>query len=144
MDHAAAGGDTRDRLGVLAESDVALEAGLHADHRADEQSDDAVVGDDKADVLFLPGPAGEGDGEKIEAKRTQPDNEERMLVDEGVRDLGVEPRFGEGGHRTGQGNGGEQNEGEIERAQPVDQPPDRRLFLPPGDHRLADQDGIGG
>ena len=52
--------------------DVALEARLHADHCADQKSDDSIVRHHEAGVFSLPRPTRERDAEEVYAEKTKP------------------------------------------------------------------------
>ena len=68
MDDTAIDGDfTNGRL-VLVESDIPLESGLKSHDRSEEESDDAVVGDDETRVLFFPWPTGDRNRKEVGAK----------------------------------------------------------------------------
>ena len=87
LQHAAAGDDAIERRVAAMESDIALEAEFRADYRSREKRDDSVVRDDEAEMLPLPWPAGERDGEKVYAQNAEPDGKPRGFVNVGLRDF---------------------------------------------------------
>ena len=105
------------RRSVLAKCHVAFEASLHSDHRPDKERDYSIVSDHKPDVPFLPGPAREGHGKEVDAKKGQPKRKPRRFVNVGLRDLRIEIRLSEGRDRAGNGDGRQQDERELQRSE---------------------------
>ena len=95
---------TRRLLGALPmkKRHRALNAPDAPDHRADEQRDDAGVGDDEAGVVLLPRVARESGGGEVDPEEDEPGVEPGRVVDVGAGDLGVEARFVDGADRRWQ------------------------------------------
>jgi len=124
LEAAPVGDDLALGLAVCAERDISLEAEFGTDDRPDQQQDDTVVGDDESGMLFLPGPAGERDGEEVHTEESQPGDEPRGLVDPCPRHRGIETRLREGGRGTGDGDRGKKEQGQLQRSKQMDQSPD--------------------
>ena len=137
LDDAAVDGEFADGRLVLVERDISLEASLDADHRADEERDDAVVGDDETGVRFCPWPAGDRDGKEVDAENDQPNDEPRGLVDINLCDFGAELGLRDGGDRAGGGDRGDEDQSELQRAQPMNHAPHGRAGLALFDEALA-------
>ena len=94
-----------------------------ADESSPEKDDNARMGDDEAEVVFLPRPAGHGGADKIQAEEKEPQIEPGRAVNVGAGDAGTKSGLEKSGRNTNSGQGDEQEHGEVDGAQGVDPPP---------------------
>ena len=94
-----------------------------ADESSPEKDDNARMGDDEAEVVFLPRPAGHGGADKIQAEEKEPQIEPGGSVNVGAGDAGTKSGLEKSGRNTNSGQGDEQEHGEVDGAQGVDPPP---------------------
>ena len=144
MNDASVCRDAVDGRSIFAEGYVSFETGLHPDHRADEEGDYSIVGNDKADVPFLPRPPGERDCEKIDTKDGQPDLKPGGFVNVSLCDLCVEIGLRERRDRAGDGDRRQEDERKLKRSKIVNQPPYCRTLAAFGDHLLVSGCGCDG
>ena len=125
----------------MSERYVSFESRLPPDHCANEKGNYSIVGHDKAEVPFLPGPSGERDREKIDAKNGQPNLEPRGLVDVALCDLGVEIGLRESRDSAGDGDCCEKDERKLQGPEIVNHPPSCRALAALGNHLLVSGHG---
>ncbi len=134
LDTAPVGHDLPLGLAIGAKGHVPLESELRADDRTDEEENDPIVGDDEAGMLLLPGPAGEGDGEEIDAEDPEPRDEPRGLVDPGPCHGSIEMGLREGCYGNRNGDGCQQNQRQLQGSEKMNQSPDWGSSLPLRNH----------
>jgi hypothetical protein len=102
--------------GVLRKVEGSFEAAGSSEEGAAKQGDDAGMGDDKTRMVTLPGPAGGGGADEVEAEEQKPKVKPGGSVDVGAGDPSVESGLKKGGSSADPSEGNQEEDSKIEGA----------------------------
>ena len=102
---------------ALKKGDCSFDSPDPSDERAGQEGDDAEMGDEKSDVMFLPGPARKRGNGEIGGEEKQPRVEPRRAVDVGAGHFRVEAGFVKRAGDCAEDQHRQQDDGEFERGE---------------------------
>ena len=108
------------------ERDGSFDSPGATDERSGQERDDAEMGDEERDVMFLPGPAGEGRDNEVRREKEKPDVEPGGAVDIGAGHFRIEGRFVERARDGADDEDREQNDRQLEGSEKAED----RVALP--------------